>query len=540
MNPRGKHALHSAAKPRQASLRRNQQRRVSFSGRTAPEGLSLEDHSNVRNGAFSSEAENDTLTATEATSSSTVEPTPDDTDSAPDDAHYDSDLAVDGLDLGTKTGRFRRMMGRRISAKLGPSAQYIQRSFSFLRTSPGKLSALSLILIVAILAAGLSMWQTMSQRQEKLAVISEQTEPMAHSAQNLYASLTIANAAANTAFSRGTLSGETSLRDTFDNAIAQASMSATRAATGIDNVYTPEMDNIATVQRLIPVYTAMVESGRANAHQGNPVGVAYLASASSLMRDEILPAARNFYTSTSRATNEQQASMTSIPLVPLSGLLAAVIMLLAAQWYLTRKNGRLFNPGLIIANALMALTFLGIILTTGAPWRSQSLQEATMPVHPLTEVRISAQQLRSVETLNLVRRQPADSINFNRTIDEIHSTLSDVADSTQSPTVEEALTQLDAWKSGHERMQRSLDTGKYYEAVTIATDESAPDSSEAAFANLDRALQQSINDTRETLRIELDEVRRASAALALMTVTITIIAAVLVAVGFRERLLEYL
>lgn len=540
MNPRGKHSLHSAAKPRQASLRRNQQRRVSFSGRTAPEGLSLEDHSNVRSGAFSSEAENDTLTATEATSSSTVEPTPDDTDSAPDDAHYDSDLAVDGLDLGTKTGRFRRMMGRRISAKLGPSAQYIQRSFSFLRTSPGKLSALSLILIVAILAAGLSMWQTMSQRQEKLAVISEQTEPMAHSAQNLYASLTIANAAANTAFSRGTLSGETSLRDTFDNAIAQASMSATRAATGIDNVYTPEMDNIATVQRLIPVYTAMVESGRANAHQGNPVGVAYLASASSLMRDEILPAARNFYTSTSRATNEQQASMTSIPLVPLSGLLAAVIMLLAAQWYLTRKNGRLFNPGLIIATALMALTFLGIILTTGAPWRSQSLQEATMPVHPLTEVRISAQQLRSVETLNLVRRQPADSINFNRTIDEIHSTLSDVVDSTQSPTVEEALTQLDAWKSGHERMQRSLDTGKYYEAVTIATDESAPDSSEAAFANLDRALQQSINDTRETLRIELDEVRRASAALALMTVTITIIAAVLVAVGFRERLLEYL
>ena len=101
-------------------------------------------------------------------------------------------------------------------------------------------------------------------------------EPAAHAFQ-IRTHAYPADAAANTSFSRGGLGSAPQLRKRYDDAIAQATLAGTRAAAGITEVDGESMRNIATVQRLIPVYTGLVESARANARQGNPVGVAYLA-----------------------------------------------------------------------------------------------------------------------------------------------------------------------------------------------------------------------------------------------------------------------
>lgn len=531
-------APHSRAhdKSRNPFHRKNRApRRTRFSGRTTPGGESLDTHT----AAQAAKESKDTPASTPAPESAA--PATAATPTALADSPRDTDLRVDALEIGPRNRRLTRFLGERLYDKLGPSAMYVRRSASFLITSPGRLTIVALILIVAILAAGLSMWQTTSQRQQQLTRISQLSEPMANASQNLYASLTIADASANTAFSRGTLNSSQDLVSNFDDVIAQASMSATRAATGIENVDDPEMKDVATVQRLLPVYTGMVETARANARQGNPVSVAYLASASNLMQVQILPAAKSLYERTSTTTNEEQRELSKPPLFPMSGLAAAILMLLITQWWLTRRTGRLFNVGLFGATMLMAIALVGVGIATTQPWQSNSLFGEQRPdVHALTQVRIDAQQLRASETLGLVRRQPADAESFSQSVRTLVGELERVDANAPDDDVRAAIHGIYSWESGHNLMMEHLSSGDYAGAVRIATDVDNASSSATAFNQVDESLQNSIAESRLTARENLDQSRRAIAALSLATVTLTVIAAVLVVFGFRHRLLEYL
>lgn len=526
-------------------------RRARFSGRTTPGGESLDKHTTARAAQATTELsasttpstalETNSSSASKAAPSGTATPASSSTSSTNPTPVRDTDLRVDALELGPRNQRLTRILGERLYDKLGPSATYVRRSASFLTTSPGRLTTVAFILIVAILAAGLSMWQTTSNRQEELTRISQLSEPMANASQNLYASLTIADASANTAFSRGTLNSNQDLASDFDDVIAQASMSATRAATGINDVDDPEMKDIATVQRLLPVYTGMIETARANARQGNPVSVAYLASASNLMQTQILPAAKSLYERTSTTTNAEQRKLSRPPFFPMSGMAAAILMLILTQWWLTRRTGRLFNIGLFGATALMTMALVGVGIATTQPWQSTSLFGDQRPdVHALTEVRINAQQLRASETLGLVRRQPADAESFSQSVSSLVGELENVDANAPDDDVKAAVRAIYSWESGHNLMMEHLRAGDYAGAVRIATDENNTSSSATAFNHFDQSLQNSIAESRLTARENLDQSRRALATLSLATVTLTIVAAVLVAFGFRHRLLEYL
>lgn len=528
-------------------------RRARFSGRTTPGGESLDttlektqaDEASPKTASAPKSTQKSTPTSTAPSSAATpAEASRTDVTHADASAQTpprDTDLRFDALEIGTRHDPVTRFLGERINNKLGPSATYVRRSVSFLLTSPGRLTTVALVLIIAILAAGLSMWQTTSQRQEQLTRIALLSEPMANASQNLYAALTIADASANTAFSRGTLDSNQDLGDNFDDVIAQASMSATRAATGINNVDDQAMKDIATIQRLLPVYTGIVETARANARQGNPVSIAYLASASNLMQVQILPAAQSLYELTSTRTNTEQRTLMRPPWVPMSGLAAAIAMLLLAQRWLTRRTGRLFNVGLFGATLLMAIALVGVGIATTQPWQSGSLFREQRPeVHSLTEIRINAQKLRASETLGLVRRQPADAESFSQSVGSLVDELKSVNQYSPNSDIDAAIHAVYGWQSGHDQMMAHLQNGDYAGAVRVATDAQNNSSAASAFNDLDESLQSSIANSRQTARENLDESRRATAALSLVTVTLTIIAAVLVVFGFRHRLLEYL
>ncbi|WP_162986239.1 hypothetical protein [Corynebacterium xerosis] len=448
----------------------------------------------------------------------------------------DPDERVDDLELGGGTTTFGSILGERMA----PALEFPKRTMSFLLTSPGRLTLAAVVLIIAILAAGLSMSQSTSNRQQQLATVSSASEPQANAAQNLYSALTIADASANTSFSRGGLGSAPQLRQRYDDAIAQATLAGTRAAAGITEVDGESMRNIATVQRLIPVYTGLVESARANARQGHPVGVAYLAEASGLMRSEILPAAAALYEDTSRSVAEDRAKLTGLPWVPLSGLLAAVLMLLFVQWRLTRRTGRLFNTGLTAATALMVVALLAVSLATTLSWRgTASFGGSYSPVQTLTEARITAQQARASETLALVRRQPGEVAAFDTDAEKIRALIDDSGEAGDAAG--QAGDALQEWRRGHAEMRARLDSGDYQGAVEAATVEGArPHSSADAFGRLDSALQTAIAEARLDLRAEIEDARQASAALSALVVLLSIAATICVVVGFRHRLLEYL
>ncbi|MBV7295973.1 hypothetical protein KRX51_08630 [Corynebacterium sp. TAE3-ERU12] len=455
----------------------------------------------------------------------------------------DADERLDDLDLRhTTTGT--GLLGTRLNNAL----QRPREALTFLFTSPGRLTLTAVLLIISILATGFSITSDINHRQENLTRMASQSEPLSHAAQNLYSALSVADASANTAFSRGVNSSVVGLRRDYDDAIAQAALAGTQAATGITDVDSPAMQDISTVQRLLPVYTGLVETARTNTRQGNPVGVSYLAEASGLMQEQILPAAATLYRSTTQSVARDRPTTAGIPVQPLFGLFITLLALVLTQWWITRRTRRLINPGLAVATILLAFTLLGLAGTAAFSWRGPGTDGYTEPVELLTEARITAQQARASETLDLVNRRAGSDSDFDSSAAKINGLLSDIAieaergkNDGRDQTILAAAGALAQWEASHDQMSALMDVGDYSTAMTIATGEGIDGvSSVESFRTLDTALREAIAESRQDLRTQIEEARTATAILSSLVVFVSVLAAICVALGFRNPLLEYL
>lgn len=422
---------------------------------------------------------------------------------------------------------------------------------SFMWTSPGRITLVAFILVIAILAAGLAVAGNTNNRQTALAELSAQSEPMANATQHLYSALSVADAAANTAFSLGLGTNDSELRSDYDDAIAQASIAGTRAAAGVNDVTGEQMQAITEIQRLVPLYTGLIETARTNSQQGNPVGVTYLIEASELMQSSILPAAAELYRLSSVQVAEERLIQTSLPWVPISGLFAAVLMLLGTQLWLTRRTRRLVNPGLASATVLMITALGAISIMPVTVWRGADSIRQAPPVELLTEARITAQQTRAAETLDLVNRRSDTGGEFNESTTRVDALIAEAADtagivgdtgeSLRDQAILDASSSLTQWRAAHNQMVDYRDAGNYDAATTIASGDGLRGySSASAFSELDESLQIAIAESRADLRARIEDARAATAALSSIVVLISIVSTTCVAFGFRQPMLEYL
>lgn len=433
---------------------------------------------------------------------------------------------------------------------------WFRRVFAFLVTTPGKLVGISVILSMAIFAAGYSMSQSSSERQSELDVLLTTTEPMSYAAHNLYTSLSLADTIATTGFVQaGVESAGTRAR--YNAAIDRAMVSAAESAAGISPSDRENLELIADIGRQIPVYTGLVETARMNNRMGNPVGVAYMAEASSLMRDEILPTAARLFGMTSSEVRDQQNRLTRPQWVPLSGLLAAVLFLIAAQWLLWRMTRRRLNRGFLVATAMMLIAVIWVSASNFGAWQAgtRGFEEASMPWDSLTASRIQAQQARTSETLALVRRQSvADSnISFEATTDAVTVALNDFeqAQGNDSGTsgvnrtqIAEARSALADWEAAHDRFTLAMNNGNYPEAVRLATTTTlvpgSPATSAAAYDRLDGALARLIADARSSMRSFINDGLAATQLVSTAVLLLSVLAIIAVWIGVRPRLQEYL
>ena len=104
--------------------------------------------------------------------------------------------------VGTSEQRTRHPVIALIQESFGQPIQAVQKTVSFLSTSPGLMTAMSAIIAVAILAAGWSMSSSSNDRQVALQELLNNTEPMSYSAHNLYTSLSVADTMATTGFAQ--------------------------------------------------------------------------------------------------------------------------------------------------------------------------------------------------------------------------------------------------------------------------------------------------------------------------------------------------
>ncbi|MBF6292549.1 hypothetical protein [Nocardia farcinica] len=409
---------------------------------------------------------------------------------------------------------------------------------AFAASSPGWLIAVGLLLMLLCGAAAVVTASTVGERQEALDILLVDTEPNAHSAHRLYTSLSIADAAASTAFIAGGLEPQ-AVRDRYTQAVGEAAAELVIGSGGHD-ADTRLRTGIATG---LPVYTGLIETARTNNRSGYPVGAAYLSEASHQMQATLLPMAEELEDHRAAAVEAAGRHHVRPPWPAIGLLLLALAALVWVQAMLARRWRRTLNAGLLSASAAVLVLLAWTVLagSISALAMIDGRDEGAVPGSRLTESRILTQQARSAEMLKLVRRDASG--DYDRVYDEGIARLADLLDGypAEAPATDrlaEARAALDHWRAAHQRMNEALANGDYTGAAAVATGPGAQESA-AAVAALDRALDSGLAETRNALRGEISRAARALDFLAPGALVLGMMAIGCVGVGIWPRLREY-
>ncbi|MEU6563552.1 hypothetical protein [Nocardia nova] len=415
----------------------------------------------------------------------------------------------------------------------------------FARSSPARLIALGLVLLGLCLLAGAITSAEVGDRQHALDQLLDDAEPDANSAQRLYTSLSVADAAAGTAFISGGLEPKT-VRDRYDQAVGEAAAElVAQSSQGSPEGTSQDSDTrLRTgVATELPVYTGLIETARANNREGHPVGAAYLSEASNLMQTRMLSMAQELQEHRSAAIAATQHRHVRPPWAAIILPIVALAALVAGQFYLARRWHRVLNPGLLAASGMLLLLLAWTVAagSLSAVSTTSGRDDGAVPGAELTESRILAQQARSAETLKLVRRDASGDYDhtFDTATARLDTLLSDYPGGAPgSDEVRRAHDSLARWRTAHQRMNDALGRGDFPTASEVAIG-SDPSQASAAVDTLDKALAAGISDTRDNLRGNISDAARALDFLAPGALALAALAAALVVAGLWPRLREY-
>jgi hypothetical protein len=391
-------------------------------------------------------------------------------------------------------------------ADTGFSAAWLRR---LARTTPGVIGIIALAVAACCVVAGVVCGAQLNGRINERTQVLTRSEPFAYAAQNLYAALSAADAAAASAFLSGGV--ETApMRAQYQKALAEASSALADTTAGAGDVETRTA--LAEISAQLSAYTALVESARANNRQGFVIGSANLAT-----------------------LEEDQRAIGSLPIVSLTLLAIALLAIGIGSVMMSGRTNRQFNIGLVVAAATVVLVIGWIVVATqlAASEIEHSRTEGTARFEQLAKARILAQQARTVETLELIARGDitAGEKAFYGHLDELGKQL-EAAPASAKDGVQK-------WTASHQKQAEAYKAGDYPAAVAQAIG-ADPSASAAQFALVESGLRDGIERTRETLR---DRVAAAGAWLAWSptgTLVLTVVAASAAVVGLWPRLKEFL
>ena len=459
------------------------------------------------------------------------------------------------LDLLEETPQPKGLRGVRewFANSLGGTSRWVGDAWGFVRTTVGKLLLMMLALTLLLFAGASAASQAGANREAGLQTLLNATEPMSNSAHTLYMSMSQADTLATTSFVQPGLQTAESHREYLD-AIDAAVVAADEVLRGSVETRAEDtekvQDLVREIQRLIPQYTGLMERAQANQRVGNPLGVAYMSQASGLMHETMLLKAQVILDITRDQVEEEMQRLSRPQLVPLSGLLAALIALAAAQWALWRMFRRRLNKGFLAATVLTLAAIVWLGASNIAAWDAgrNDFSSAAGPYEQLTNARTAAQEMRTAETITLLTRntQRANT-SMNDTSAEVSNALDAVRSSAESNEVETARTALTRWIRAHTSMMNALQTGQYDRAVTLAASEASDDSEESAeettatsFSLLDESLANLISSSRLVQRSHINETLGTARGVSTGIMVLMLLAIVMMFVGARPRIQEYL
>lgn len=428
---------------------------------------------------------------------------------------------------------------------------------AFARSTPARISVIALVLGLLVLAAGAVTGAEVDRRQDTLLRLLAESEPLSYSAQDLYSALSVADAAATTAFLSPGLEPE-AVRQRYLDAVGTASREIVAASAGLADASlaadtASSRDLLTDISSGLALYTGLIDTARANNRSGNPVGTSYLGAASAHMQQELLPRAQQLYERQHARVQEIQQDYSTPPWLVFTAPALAVVGLIIVQVRMARRTHRKLNPGMLISTvgvSVMLLWLMGSGLGSALA-AGKAHSRGALPVSDLTAARIAAQQARGVETLELIRRdsttdyeqQFADRL---ATVDQAIDTMRNDRIGIDPGPVADAAS---AWRDAHDHIRQLLVTGRFNDAVRVAIGdpdtEAAGDpavpvgASAQSFDRLDAAIDSAIVEARQTGRDAIGTASNALTALTGGAVGLTVLSLAGLVVGIWPRLREY-
>jgi hypothetical protein len=411
----------------------------------------------------------------------------------------------------------------------------------FLWTTPGRILIIGFVLAALVVASAFATSTTINDRQQALTTVLNHTEPLSFAAGQLYTRLSVADAAAATAFIAGIEPRD--VRQRYEQAITDAAVAITRASSELTDE--PMVQLLGRINAELAVYTGLVETARTNNRAGNPVGSSYLSEASALMQQTILPDAQRLDQETSARVDSETTASTRIPAPVILIVLATLLFGAFANRWLARRTRRRVNIG-FVAGGLAVLTmviWVGTALAISTTDSRSAKDAAAESLKTVTNLAIAAQQARADEILSLIRRgdENVRKQSYYKRIDQMQQQLTEYLarkDAIDKSDLESADTLLTRWRQADDRINAYISVGNYQAATQVALG-TGEDDSTPAFDTLDTALSKAIEESRNQLRSDIQNARRVLSGATVGAAVLSIGAALAVALGLWPRLSEY-
>jgi hypothetical protein len=436
------------------------------------------------------------------------------------------------------------------------------------RNTPDALRMLLAVLVVLSLVWGAVAALTADQHASAASDVVAVSEPLSLDAEQIYQSLSDADATAANAFLAGGLE-PAAARKRYQADLSAAAVRIEAASamvgSGAARMTVPSRpigpggrggraapptatgDDLATLSADLSLYAGDVERARADNRLGLPLGAAYLREASGLLRDQMLPAASDIYAIENTQLTTASAQATGLPLMVIAiliGLAIGYVLLRTMRW-LTRHTHRLLNPGLVIAfaAAVVSLVWLASAFVIGRGDLLHAQQYGSGPVEAFARADVAALQAHADESLTLIDNSGDDSYQADfRTQQKLlgPGTGTLLAAVTAAPVAagapgQAAAADAQAWYKAHAALRAQDNAGAHAAAVNSALS----GDSAARFGALSATLESGITTHQAVFASSARSGRDAFTGLEIGMIVASLVMAACCAWGLTRRLAEY-
>ena len=428
-------------------------------------------------------------------------------------------------------------------------------------TTPARLRLLLALLILLSLAWGVLAALTADQHASAAADVVAVSEPLSLDAEQIYTSLSDADATAASAFLAGGLE-PAAARQRYQADITEAAIrieaasalvgsSAARAelpghlanqASAADSAVG---DDLAMLSGQLPAYTDEVGTARADNRLGLPLGAAYLREASALLRGTLLPAASDIYTRESALLTSSSAQATGLPLMVIAvvaGLGLGYVLYRSSRW-LSRHTHRVVNYGLLLAAlaGLVSLVWLAGSFVAGRGDLLHAQQQGSGPAQAFARADVAALRAHADESLTLIDNSGDDSYQKDYLAQQKllgpgpGTLLAQAAAVKGDGQAGDVAAEAQAWYQAHAALRAKDDAGNHGDAVRSALTGDAATS----FARLSATLNEGIETHQAVFAASARGGRDAFTGLAVGMIVASLVMVAGCTWGLSRRLAEY-